>query len=320
MTQDPLILLVEDGEDDIELAQMALRESGYPHRLRIVRDGKEAVAYLHSDETFAEVPAVVLLDMNLPFLDGRTVLSELRGSPCTARVPVVILSSSRLEQDVLDAYTLGANSYVQKPLDFGAFRAGVSVLLTSWLRLNVPARAEGAVSERGPLPRVRTPSVGKDGAVQGAEIVVVDATAADRAATIGALREVVGTETIVGLSTFREVAQVLQQSGGPPPRLKPGTPRLLFVDPALPDGDGRDLLQAIRYRCDHHILIVVFARESEPAFVSECYRLKVNSVVCKPDDPEVYRETVRLLGHYWIVMNERPPRPESTLRPYATPG
>jgi two-component system response regulator len=322
VTQDPLILLVEDGEDDIELAQMALRESGQAHRLRIMRNGKEAVDYLHSDEMFDEVPAVVLLDLNLPYVDGRTVLAELRGTPSTARVPVVVLSSSRLQQDVLDAYTLGANSYVQKPMDFGTFRVGVSVLLSCWLRLNVSSLAErSAPVGVGPVPRWGGPAGGgADTAIEPAEIVVIDANPADRAATIEALRDVMGTETVVGLSTFRGASRLLQLSGGPPPRLKPGTPRLLFVDADLPDGDGRDLLQAIRYRCNHHVVLVVFARGPDPAFVSECYRLKVNSVVCKPDDPQAYRETVRLLGHYWIVMNERPPRPESTLRPYATPG
>lgn len=321
MHEDPLVLLVEDGEDDIELARMALHESGHPHRLRVARDGREAIDYLQSDERFNEVPAVVLLDLKLPMADGKTVLREVRGTPCTSRVPVVVLSSSRLEQDVLDAYTLGANSFVQKPMDFGAFRTGVSVLLTCWLRMNVPAPAEGWASTAiQALPRRRRAGVEEEVPAHRADIVVIDANAADRAATVESLRDVVGPETIAGLSSFRAASSLLQQVGGPPPLLKAGTPRLLFVDADLPDGDGRDLLQSIRYRCDHHTIVVVFTRDPDPGFVGECYRLKVNSVVSKPADPDAYREAVRFLGHYWITLNEQPPRPDSRLRPIAIPG
>lgn len=325
---DPLVLLVDDGEDDVLLARMALRRTGIPHRLEVAKDGEAALAWVACERPAADVPAIVLLDLKLPRKDGREVLRAIRGNPCTARVPVVVLSSSRLEQDVLDAYTLGANSYISKPIDFGVFQATVSVLLPCWLSLNIPPPFVPRTGPRSELEEalaapVLVPPVLPDAPApirRATDVLVVDGSSVDRAATTAALATMLGRERILTVSSCREGASLLERLGGPPPLLSDNAPRLVFVDTNLPDGDGRDLLQAIRYRGSSQILIVVFTRDPTPPFVGECYRLKVNSVVAKPDDPDAYRDALRILAHYWIHLNEPPPSPKSPTQPRARPG
>ena len=133
----PRILLVEDNEDDRVLAMHAIRSSGVPCEVDIARDGEEALALLHLRTPGQPVPALVLLDLNLPKLDGLEVLRRLRSDLHTRHVPVVALTSSRESQDVLRAYQLGANGYVRKPIDFDEFRECARVILAHWLRLNV---------------------------------------------------------------------------------------------------------------------------------------------------------------------------------------
>lgn len=332
----PLVLLVEDNEDDVLLAEMALKRSGLPHRLRVERDGQDAIDYFASDAPLSDPPAIVLLDMKLPRRDGREVLRALRGIPCVARVPVVLLTSSRLEQDVLDAYTLGANSYFPKPIDFGVFQAGISVLLSKWLALNIPPPPERQDPDVVPtptpdLPHVTTlPTQKPPGCVlqsepapvrRASDILVIDGDAADRAATLDGLETAVANAAkIESLGTFEEVAAFLQRVGGPPPRLDDRVPRVIFMDANVPDGDARDLIQALRYRADHHVVIVVFTRNPSPELVADYYRLKVNSVARKPVDPDDYRSAVALLSHYWIHMNEPPPTPGRHVRAESQPG
>jgi two-component system response regulator len=305
----PQVLLVEDNEDDVLLARRALGRVAVPHRLRVVRDGEEARAVLLDEGV--ELPSVVLLDLNLPKLDGKTVLREIRGNPRTARVPVVVLTSSRLERDVIDAYSLGANSYYQKPVDLEEFLDGISLVLTYWFLLNVPVDLERMSARLPPtqLPRARfgcrTPQPHRVPRLP--EILIVDSHADDRAQTEAILKELGCADSVASLGSFADSARFLRGLQGPPPYLVRGAPHLVFVDVDLAGGDGRDLLQALRYRCDHHVLVVVFTRSSDLAAIRECYRLKVNSVVAKPTNHEDYVRTVRIICHYWIRLNERPP-------------
>jgi CheY-like chemotaxis protein len=135
------ILLVEDNPDDEALTLRALKKNHISNQIVVARDGAEAVDFLYGTGTHAGrnldiLPAVVLLDLKLPKLDGLEVLRRIRSDARTALLPVVILTSSREDQDLLRSYSLGANSYVRKPVDFNQFVEAVRQLGMYWLLLN----------------------------------------------------------------------------------------------------------------------------------------------------------------------------------------
>jgi two-component system, response regulator len=135
------ILLVEDNPDDEELTVRALRAANVANDLQIARDGKEALDFIFARGEYAgrdpaALPAVVLLDLKLPKLDGTDVLRALRADERTRNLPVVVLTSSREQQDILASYKLGSNSYVRKPVSFTEFSAAVGQLGLYWFLLN----------------------------------------------------------------------------------------------------------------------------------------------------------------------------------------
>lgn len=137
------ILLVEDNPDDVELTRIAFEQANIPNRLVVARDGAEALDYLyargsHTGRDPSQLPALVLLDLNLPKIDGREVLQAIRSDPATQALPVVVLSTSRESDDVQSTYALHANSYIQKPLDFQQFLWAVKQVALYWLVLNLP--------------------------------------------------------------------------------------------------------------------------------------------------------------------------------------
>ena len=137
------ILLVEDNPDDEELTLLSLRKNNLAHEIVVVRDGVEAIDFLFGNGQYASrdaahVPTVILLDLKLPKLDGLGVLKRLRADPRTRTLPVVVLTSSSQDADVIASYNLGANSYVRKPVEFGAFVEAVSSLGLYWVLLNRP--------------------------------------------------------------------------------------------------------------------------------------------------------------------------------------
>jgi len=141
---DRFILLVEDNPDDVELTVRALRKFHVRNEVVIVRDGAEALDYLFGTGAYASrdigmMPAVILLDLKLPKIDGLEVLRRLRADERTKLLPVVILTSSKEEQDLINGYKFGANSYVRKPVDFVQFSEAVRQLRLYWLIINEPA-------------------------------------------------------------------------------------------------------------------------------------------------------------------------------------
>jgi two-component system response regulator len=141
---DRVIVLVEDNANDEELMLRAFRKSNIVHRVVVVRDGAEALDYFfcrgaHADRPAGEVVQVVLLDLKLPKVDGLDVLRALRADPRTRLIPVVILTSSTEDQDLVRGYGLGANSYVRKPVDFTQFVEAVRQLGMYWLGINQAA-------------------------------------------------------------------------------------------------------------------------------------------------------------------------------------
>ncbi len=141
--REKVILLVEDNPDDEELTILALARSKVTNRVVVVRDGAEALAYLfrtggYDQRPADEEPVIVLLDLKLPKLTGLEVLERMRADPRTALLPVVVLTSSSEEDDIVASYRLGANSYVRKPVAFNQFVEAVGRLGIYWLMLNEP--------------------------------------------------------------------------------------------------------------------------------------------------------------------------------------
>src|SRR3990167_3252000 len=140
------ILLVEDNPDDVELAIHALRRENLANRIEIARDGEEALDFLfcrgrYINRSFQSPPRLVLLDLKLPKGDGLEGLKEIKGDPRTKAIPVIIITSSREEQDLVNGYMLGVNAYIQKPVDFAQFREMVKQLGLFWLVGNQPPPA-----------------------------------------------------------------------------------------------------------------------------------------------------------------------------------
>jgi two-component system, chemotaxis family, response regulator Rcp1 len=133
---DPIdILLVEDSPGDVRLTQEALKEGRVANRLHVVGDGEEALAYLRREGRFADAtePGLVLLDLNLPRLDGREVLRVMKSDPELKRIPVVVLTTSTADADVLRVYDLAGNCYIAKPVDYDRFIEVVRSIEDFWL-------------------------------------------------------------------------------------------------------------------------------------------------------------------------------------------
>ena len=143
-----IILLVEDNQDDEELALLAFDRCRIANEMVVVRDGQEALDYLfgtaaNGGRDARVLPQLVLLDLKLPKVGGLEVLRRLRAGPRTRRHPVIILTSSREEEDMLTSFDLGANSYVRKPVDFARFAEAIQQLQMYWLVLNESPTAAG---------------------------------------------------------------------------------------------------------------------------------------------------------------------------------
>jgi CheY-like chemotaxis protein len=141
MSSEVEILLVEDNAEDLELALMALKHGNVSRKVHVARDGEEALDFLfckgnYRDRSFGSPPKVVLLDLKLPKIDGMEVLRELKNDCRTRAIPVVVMTSSTEQFDMMRGYQLGLNSYIQKPVDFAEFRDMIGRLGFYWLVLN----------------------------------------------------------------------------------------------------------------------------------------------------------------------------------------
>ena len=133
-----LILLVEDNASDEKLTLLAFRQCGVANDVVVVRDGSEALTYLHGSNGANKLPSIVLLDLKLPKVDGLEVLRRIRADERTKLLPVIVLTASKEEEDIARSYALGANAYVRKPVEFSAFAEAAKTLGFFWLLLNEP--------------------------------------------------------------------------------------------------------------------------------------------------------------------------------------
>lgn len=143
--RDVEILLVEDNPHDVELTLRALRKHNLANKVYVVRDGAEALDFIfgtgaYTERQVTDRPRVIFLDLKLPKVDGLEVLRAIRSDDRTKTIPVVVMTSSREEQDIVESYRLGVNSYVVKPVDFEKFVQAVAELGFYWLLLNEPPR------------------------------------------------------------------------------------------------------------------------------------------------------------------------------------
>jgi two-component system response regulator len=143
------ILLVEDSQDDMDLALHALKRGQLANRIFVARDGEEALDFLFcrgpfAHRSFENPPKLVLLDLKLPKVDGMEVLKQIKEDARTKTIPIVIMTSSKEERDLVAGYNLGANSYIQKPVDFDQFRETVKTVGLYWLVINQPVPNNGA--------------------------------------------------------------------------------------------------------------------------------------------------------------------------------
>ena len=142
------ILIVEDTPEDLELALRALRKANLANHIHIARDGAEAMEFLfaegaHKGRKIENGPKVILLDLKLPKVDGMEVLRRVKSDPRTRTIPVVVLTSSKEQKDIVESYHLGVNSYIVKPVNFERFIAAVQDLGMYWLLLNQPPQLDG---------------------------------------------------------------------------------------------------------------------------------------------------------------------------------
>lgn len=143
MSQPVDILLVDDNPHDIELTIHALKQGGIADKIHVVRDGEEALEFLFNSECYpggkeTPRPRLIILDLKLPKIDGLEVLKAVKDNPCTRAIPVVVLTASREERDVVSCYELGVNSYIVKPVDYEKFIEVIRHLGIYWLLLNEP--------------------------------------------------------------------------------------------------------------------------------------------------------------------------------------
>ena len=141
------ILLVEDNPQDLALAQRALHKANLAYRIQIARDGAEALEFIfcegaHAARKIEDAPKVILLDLKLPKVEGLEVLRRIKGDPRTKSIPVVVLTSSKEQRDVVESYQLGVNSYIVKPVNFESFVAAMQQVGIYWLLLNQPPKLE----------------------------------------------------------------------------------------------------------------------------------------------------------------------------------
>lgn len=146
---DPEILLVEDNPNDVKLALHAFQKHRLANRVHVVRDGVEALEFLfctdrHSQRRIEDAPRLILLDLKLPLMDGIEVLRRIKSDPRTRLIPVVMLTASREECDIVETYKMGVNSYIVKPVDFEQFSEAVRQIGYYWLMLNEAPPGVGA--------------------------------------------------------------------------------------------------------------------------------------------------------------------------------
>ncbi len=310
------ILLVEDKPDDVKLTQHAFRRSGLTDEIAVARDGVEALEYVfatggQAGRDRAAQPAVILLDLKLPKVDGLEVLQRLRADRATRLIPVVVLTSSQEERDRIASYSLGANSYVRKPVEFDQFVDAVRQLGLYWLRLNEPplaGRSPGGDAQRSRNPDTGAPRRPLGKIADYRTLLLVEDNPDDVKLVLRAFRSCDLGEDVVIVRDGAEALDFLLE-----PRVRAAEdnatgPAVVLLDLKLPRVNGLEVLRQIRAHPRTRCLpVVVLTNSADEGDIGGCYELGANSYVLKRADFEAFSETIRTLSSYWLRLNVPPP-------------
>ncbi len=289
------ILLVDDSQDDMDLTLHALRAENLANRVFIARDGEEALDFLfcsgpHSGRSFDHPPKLVLLDLKMPKVDGMQVLKQVKGDARTRTIPVVLMTSSREERDMVSGYDLGVNSYLQKPVDFDEFRKMVKLLGLYWLVTNRPPVTNGKPQMRraGDHERCRNSTrncKSPPGPSVKLRALLVEDNALDAALVVRALHK----------DGFDVTADVVQDESAFTRRFTPTLPRLCWPITTCPAGKGMEALAVLRREGLDIPMILVSGALGDVTAV-ECIKQGATDYVLKDGLarlPEVIRRALR---------------------------
>lgn len=303
----PRVLIVEDTEDDLDLAQMALARSGVPHTLAIARDGREAIAAL-IPQASANPPRVVLLDLKLPFVDGKEVLHRLRQDELGRLTPVVVLTSSSELRDAADAYKIGANCVVRKPVEAGTYFTAMALLARYWVEVNA-APPPGLSSplrephEGRPLPALLHPGGVRLTPTLGVRTVLIVGDPELRAGLGRGIARALPTARLVDAEKPEDARAYVARTGVCGHGEGVACPTLMVLGTDLPGTDWRTFLHAIRVAADHRLRVVLVAGDPSPQDVADAYALRAGSVVTRPRDERGLEDLGALLAQYWLELS-----------------
>lgn len=246
------ILLIEDNEDDIELTRAALKVGKSIKSLTVLRDGDEALSYLLGHDGGGNpprlIPNLILLDLRLPKVDGMDVLRRIKQEPVLRRIPVIVLTTSQRDEDLLASYDLGANSFIRKPLLFKAFQAMMRTVELYWTQANIPAAQELEY----PAARPRQQAMAQE--LQTESILLIEDEPDDIALSSQALQQIQGSGSIAIARTAEEGLALAGQQDW----------TMIVLDHQLPGKSGLEVLPAIR-RLAPDAGIVMFAGQEAAA-------------------------------------------------------
>lgn len=303
----PRVLIVEDTEDDLDLAQMALARSGVPHQLAIARDGREAIAAL-IPQVGTNPPRVVLLDLKLPFVDGKEVLHRLRQDELGRLTPVVVLTSSSELRDAADAYKLGANCVVRKPVEAGTYFSAMALLARYWVEVNAaPEPGLGSPlrepHEGRPMAAILHPPGVRLAPTLGARTVAIVGDTALREGLWTGIARALPTARLVEVDRPEDVRAYVARPGVCGHGEGVACPSLLIFGTDMADADWRGFQHAIRTVADHRLRVVVVAADHAAQDVSDAYALRAGSVVRRPPDAQGLHDLGALLARYWLELS-----------------
>jgi two-component system response regulator len=314
------ILLVEDNAHDEMLAMRAFKKQKIVNHVHVVRDGAEALEFIFCTGQYAdraiENPQVILLDLRLPHVSGIEVLRRIRSDPRTRLIPVVMLTASSEERDLIESYKLGVNSYIVKPVDFEQFNEVARHLGYYWLLLNYhPTSVHG---RRDAIPDAGRPAVSLSNAKDpmaknDIEILLVEDNPNDEMLAMHAFKKCNIANHVHVVRDGAEALEFVFCTGVYADR-GIENPRVILLDLKLPLVDGIEVLRQIRSDPRTRLVpVVMLTSSSEERDVVEAYRLGVNSYIVKPVDFEQFNEVARHLGYYWLLLNKQPSSVDESL-------